>query len=153
LKHHIALGIHAAAAQASQKGDAFTMMHTSVFVNNMDESIKFYTEKLGLKLLDGPIHYEGNADMAFVGKSWDAYVELVYDLEDHPPYDLGNRVEHIAMDVDGDFVQVIESLRESGVKVLSGPKKSPSGKRWIAFVQDPNGIPVELLEPMSEHAS
>ena len=39
-------------------------LHTSIFVNNMDESIDFYTRQLGLKLLDGPFHYPGNADMA-----------------------------------------------------------------------------------------
>ena len=69
----------------------------------MDASIDFYTNKLGLKLLDGPLHYPGNADMAFVGSSWDAYIELVYDLEDHPPYELGNRYEHLALEVDGDL--------------------------------------------------
>jgi catechol 2,3-dioxygenase-like lactoylglutathione lyase family enzyme len=71
----------------------------------------------------------------------------VFDLEDHAPYALGNRVEHLAMDVEGNFQEKIEKLRSEGVKVISGPKKSPSGGRWIAFVEDPNGIPVELLEP------
>jgi lactoylglutathione lyase len=123
------------------------MMHTSIFVNDMAESIAFYTEKLGLKLLGGPEHYPGNADMAFVGKDWNAYIELVFDLEDHSPYDIGNRVEHLAMDIDGDFQQGIERLRSQGVKIIKGPKKSPGGDRWIAFVEDPNGIPVELLEP------
>lgn len=123
------------------------MMHTSIFVNDMQESIDFYTTRLGLKLLRGPIHHPGNADMAFVGRDWNAYIELVYDLEEHPPYELGNRVEHLAMDVEGDFATVITTLREAGVKILEGPKKSPGGDRWIAFVEDPNGIPVELLEP------
>ena len=68
----------------------------------MDESIDFYTNKLGLKLLDKS-HYEGNADMAFVGRDWNAYIELVYDLEEHPPYAFGNRVEHLALEVDGDL--------------------------------------------------
>ncbi len=74
-------------------------LHTSIFVNDMAQSIDFYTKKLGLKLLDGPVHYPGNADMAFVGDSWDAYIELVYDLEDHPPYEVGNRYEHLALEV------------------------------------------------------
>jgi lactoylglutathione lyase len=121
-------------------------LHTSIFVNDMDESIAFYTQKLGLKLLDKQ-HYEGNADMAFVGRDWNAYIELVYDLEDHEPYRLGNRYEHLALEVDGDLPGLIEKLRAEGVKVVKGPKKSPSGTRWIAFVEDPNGIPVELLEP------
>jgi lactoylglutathione lyase len=123
------------------------MMHTSIFVNDMAESIEFYTKKLGLTLLGGPNHYPGNADMAFVGKDWNAYIELVFDLEEHAPYQLGNRVEHLAMDIDGDMHAFVEKLRADGVKIVSGPKKPPSGTRWIAFVEDPNGIPIELLEP------
>ncbi|HEV2261368.1 MAG TPA: VOC family protein [Candidatus Rubrimentiphilum sp.] len=122
-------------------------LHTSIFVNNMQESIEFYTEKLGLKLLDGPYHYPGNADMAFVGNDWNAYIELVYDLEDHPPYQLGNRYEHLALEIDGDLEAAIAQLRAQGVKVIKNVKRSPSGTRAIAFVEDPNGIPVELLEP------
>ena len=121
-------------------------LHTSIFVNNMDESIKFYTQTLGLKLLDKH-HYEGNADMAFVGRDWNAYIELVYDLEEHPPYEIGNRYEHLALEVDGDLPALCEKLKAQAVKIIKGPKKSPSGTRWIAFVEDPNGIPVELLEP------
>src|SRR5579863_8363603 len=126
------------------------MMHTSIFVNDMQESIDFYT-KLGLKLLGGPHHYPGNCDMAFVGANWDSYVELVYDLEEHPPYELGNRYEHLALEVD-DVPATIERLRALGVKVVKEPKKSPGGTRTIAFVEDPNGIPVELLEPKAASA-
>ena len=121
-------------------------LHTSIFVNDMAASIDFYTNKMGLKLLDGPLHYPGNADMAFVGADWNSYIELVYDLEDHEPYAIGNRYEHLALELDGDFRAQIEQLREKGVKVLSGPKQSPGGGRWLAFVEDPNGIPVEVLE-------
>jgi lactoylglutathione lyase len=121
-------------------------LHTSIFVNDMAASIDFYTNKMGLKLLDGPLHYPGNADMAFVGADWSSYIELVYDLEDHEPYAIGNRYEHLALELDGDFKAQIEQLREKGVKVLSGPKQSPGGGRWLAFVEDPNGIPVEVLE-------
>jgi lactoylglutathione lyase len=122
-------------------------LHTSIFVNDMQESIDFYTQKLGMKLLDGPYHYPGNADMAFVGENWDAYIELVFDLEEHPPYELGNRYEHLAIEVDGDLEQYVAQLRGKGVKILKDVKKSPGGSRAIAFIEDPNGIPVELLEP------
>ena len=122
-------------------------LHTSIFVNDMAQSIDFYTKKLGLRLLDGPHHFPGNADMAFVGSNWDSYIELVYDLEDHPPYQLGNRYEHLAVEVDSDLAALCEKLQSQGVTILKGPKKSPGGTRSIAFVEDPNGIPVELLEP------
>ena len=121
-------------------------LHTSIFVNDMNESIAFYTEKMGLKLLGGPNHHPGNADMAFVGNDWDSYIELVYDLEEHPPYRLGNRYEHLAIEADGDLPDYIDGLRRKGVKILKDAYKSPSGTRAIAFVEDPNGIPVEVLE-------
>jgi len=122
-------------------------LHTSIFVNDMDESIAFYRDALGLKLLDGPFHYPGNADMAFVGHDWNAYVELVYDLEEHQPYHIGNRYEHLAIEADGDLGEYVAKLRERGVKILKDVYRSPGGTRAIAFVEDPNGIPVELLEP------
>jgi lactoylglutathione lyase len=125
-------------------------LHTSIFVNDMNESIAFYRDKLGLKLLDGPFHYPGNADMAFVGQDWNAYVELVYDLEEHPPYQLGNRYEHLALEADGDLESYVAGLKAKGVKILKDVYRSPSGTRAIAFVEDPNGIPVELLEPRRE---
>ena len=121
-------------------------LHTSIFVNNMDESIDFYTQKLGLKLLDGPFHYPGNADMAFVGDDWNSYIELVYDLEEHPPYNLGNRYEHLAIEADGNLESYIADLKRKGVKIVKDVYKSPGGTRAIAFVEDPNGIPVEVLE-------
>jgi len=122
-------------------------LHTSIFVSDMAASIDFYTSKLGLRLLDGPLHYPGNADMAFVGADWNSYIELVYDLEDHPPYELGNRYEHLALEIETDLHAFVTKLASEGVKVLTPPKKAPGGKRWIAFVEDPNGIPIELLEP------
>jgi lactoylglutathione lyase len=121
-------------------------LHTSIFVNNMDESIDFYTNKLGLKLLDGPFHYPGNADMAFVGHDWSAYIELVFDLEEHPPYAIGNRYEHLAIEADGELAPYIASLKSKGVKIIKDVYKSPGGTRAIAFIEDPNGIPVEVLE-------
>lgn len=122
-------------------------LHTSIFVNDMKETIDFYTQKLGMKLLDGPYHYPGNADMAFVGNDWNAYIELVYDLEEHPPYEIGNRYEHLALEVEGDLKTYVDGLRAQGVKIVKDVYKSPGGTRAIAFIEDPNGIPVELLEP------
>jgi len=113
----------------------------------MAESIAFYTEKMGMNLLDGPHHYPGNADMAFVGNDWSSYIELVYDLEEHPPYEIGNRYEHLALEVEGDLAAFVAKARANGVKVIKDVYKSPGGTRSIAFVEDPNGIPIELLEP------
>ena len=85
--------------------------------------------------------------MAFVGADWNAYIELVYDLEEHPPYALGNRYEHLALEVEEDLGDLCDRLRAAGVRILSGPKMAPGGDRSIAFVEDPNGIPV--VEPLA----
>lgn len=102
----------------------------------MEESIEFYTKKLGLKLLDGPHHYPGSAETAFVGHDWNAYIELVYDLEEHPPYAIGNRYEHLAIEADGDLESYIADLKSKGVKSIKDVYKSPSGTRVIAFIED-----------------
>jgi predicted enzyme related to lactoylglutathione lyase len=47
----------------------------------------------------------------------------------------------------------VAKLESAGVKILTAPKKSPGGSRWIAFVEDPNGIPIELLEPRTDAAA
>src|SRR5450755_3192701 len=122
-------------------------LHTSIFVNDMAESIGFYTDKLGLKLLGGPHHYPGNADMAFVGEDWNSYIELVYDLEDHDPYGIGNRYEHLAIEIDDDnLAGYAEKILAKGVKISRDPKKSPGGSRPSRSMEDANGIPIELLE-------
>ena len=73
-------------------------------------------------------------------------------MEDHAPYQLGNRYEHLAIEVE-DLSRVMADLKANGVKVLQDIKKSPGGGRSIAFIEDPNGIPVELLEPKGAGAA
>jgi catechol 2,3-dioxygenase-like lactoylglutathione lyase family enzyme len=63
---------------------------------------------------------------------------------------VGNRNEHLAIESDGDLREFVDGLKAKGVKILQDVKKSPSGTRAIAFVEDPNGIPVEVLEPRQE---
>ncbi len=68
-------------------------------------------------------------------------------MEEHAPYTIGNRYEHLAIEAEGDLALYIAQLRERGVKILKDVYRSPGGSRAIAFVEDPNGIPVEVLEP------
>ena len=75
--------------------------------------------------------------------------DAIGTLEEHPPYEVGNRYEHLALEVDGPVADVVERLRRDGVKVVKEPKKSPGGTRSIAMIEDPNGVVVELLEPKS----
>ena len=102
----------------------------------MNESIDFYTKKLGLRLLD-QAHYEGNADMAFVGKNWDSYIELVYDLEEHPPYQLGNRYEHLALEVRRESRGPLQTARLARRENPQGPEEVTGRYAFHCFRRGP----------------
>jgi catechol 2,3-dioxygenase-like lactoylglutathione lyase family enzyme len=86
--------------------------------------------------------------LAFVGRDLHAYVELMHDPDEHPAYQLGDRYGHLAFEVEGPMKDTLDALRAQGVKVLREPRASKSG-RLIAFVEDPNGVPIELLESVT----
>jgi lactoylglutathione lyase len=117
-----------------------------VRVGNLDESIKFYTEVLGMKLLRKKDYPEGKFTLAFVGygkESEEAVIELTHNWDvDH--YELGNAYGHIALEVD-DVYEACEKIKARGGRVVreAGPMKS--GTTILAFVEDPDGYKIELL--------
>jgi lactoylglutathione lyase len=126
-------------------------VHTMIYVDDMAASIDFYTRTLGLRLLQAPrLASAGDVEMAFVGSDWNASVELMRPVNDHPPYEIGNRYGHLALEIDGDVRQTVDELRSQGVKVVREPWFGASG-RWLAYIADPNGVTVELME-RHEHA-
>jgi lactoylglutathione lyase len=122
------------------------LLHTMVRVANLDESIKFYTEVLGMKLLRKKDYPDGKFTLAFVGygnESEEAVIELTHNWDvDH--YDLGNAYGHIALEVD-DVHEACDKIKARGGKVVreAGPMKS--GTTILAFVEDPDGYKIELL--------
>ena len=127
-------------------------VHTMIYVDDMAASIDFYTTILGLRLLQAPrLSSAGDLEMAFVGSDWNASVELMRPLKDQPTYDNGNRYGHLALEIDGDVRQTVDELRGKGVNVVREPWLGASG-RWLAYIADPNGVTVELMEPR-RHAS
>ena len=122
------------------------LLHTMVRVGNLDESIKFYTEVLGMKLLRKKDYPSGKFTLAFVGygkESEEAVIELTHNWDvDH--YELGNAYGHIALEVD-DVYEACEKIKARGGKVVreAGPMKS--GTTILAFVEDPDGYKIELL--------
>jgi lactoylglutathione lyase len=117
-----------------------------VRVTNLDESIKFYTEVLGMKLLRRNDYPSGKFTLAFVGygsESEEAVIELTHNWDvDH--YELGNAYGHIALEVD-DVYEACDKIKARGGKVVreAGPMKS--GTTILAFVEDPDGYKIELL--------
>ena len=123
------------------------LLHTMLRVGDLDRSIKFYTELLGMKLLRREDYPEGKFTLAFVGyeaESTGTVIELTHNW-DTPSYDLGNGFGHLAIEVD-DAYAACEKIKAQGGKVTreAGPMKH--GTTVIAFVQDPDGYKIELIE-------
>jgi len=116
-------------------------------VGDLDRSISFYTEVLGMKLLRRTDYPEGRFTLAFVGygeESETAVLELTHNW-DTKAYDLGNGFGHVALAV-ADAYAACDSIRTRGGKVVreAGPMKH--GTTVIAFVEDPDGYKIELIQ-------
>ena len=121
------------------------LLHTSITVKNMDESVAFYTENLGMKLLSRREIKQNNAEIAFLGMNGtDHRIELTW-WRDKKDYSEGDQLDHIAFGVT-DLKRVVENLRAKGVEIAREPYSLGSGSSQIAFVKDPNGIWLELIE-------
>lgn len=123
------------------------LLHTMLRVGNLDESLKFYCELLGMKLLRKKDYPGGEFTLAFVGygdESDHSVIELTYNWG-QDKYDLGNAYGHIALGVD-DIYSTCEQIKAQGGKVVREPGPMKHGSTVIAFVEDPNGYKVELIQ-------
>lgn len=123
------------------------LLHTMLRVGNLDESLKFYCELLGMKLLRKKDYPGGEFTLAFVGygdESDHSVIELTYNWGQNK-YDLGNAYGHIALGVD-DIYSTCEQIKAQGGKVVREPGPMKHGSTVIAFVEDPNGYKVELIQ-------
>ncbi|MSP37829.1 MAG: lactoylglutathione lyase [Deltaproteobacteria bacterium] len=123
------------------------IVHTMIRVNNLDESLKFYCDGLGMTLLKKKDYESGRFTNVFVGygsEATDAVIELTYNWDTHA-YDIGNGFGHIALGVP-DVYKTCDDLRAKGVRIVRepGPMKHGSGAGAIAFLEDPNGYKIEL---------
>jgi lactoylglutathione lyase len=123
------------------------LLHTMLRVGDMQRSLDFYTRVLGMRLLRESENQEYKYSLAFVGysdESEGAVIELTYNWGVEK-YDLGNAYGHIALGVD-DVAATCEKIRQAGGNVTreAGPVKG--GSTIIAFVEDPDGYKIELIE-------
>ena len=122
------------------------MLHTMLRVGNLDRSIKFYTEVLGMKLLRQKDYPDGKFTLAFVGygdESDNTVIELTHNW-DTDSYDLGDGYGHIALEVD-DVYQSTEEIKNQGGKIIRDAGPMNAGTTVIAFVEDPDGYAIELI--------
>jgi lactoylglutathione lyase len=123
-------------------------------VGNLEESLKFYTEVLGMRLLRQKDYPEGKFTLAFVGygdESDTTVLELTYNWG-VTEYNLGDAYGHIAIGVD-DIYGTCEEIKARRGKVIREPGPMKHGSTVIAFVQDPDGYKVELIQLGNQNSS
>ena len=124
------------------------LLHTMLRVKDLDRSVDFYTKLLGMKELRRREVPDGKYTLAFVGygdESETAVIELTYNWDQKDGYDLGTGFGHLAVGLP-DVYKACEDLKRAGAKITreAGPVKF--GTTVIAFVEDPDGYKVELVQ-------
>jgi len=123
------------------------LLHTMIRVSDLDKSIDFYTRVLGMRLLRRKDYPGGRFTLAFVGygdEADTAVIELTHNW-DTSEYDLGNAFGHLAIAAD-DIYQVCDQIRADGGVISREPGPMKHGNTVIAFVRDPDGYAIELIE-------
>jgi lactoylglutathione lyase len=122
------------------------ILHTMLRTANLERSIAFYTEVLGMKLLRQKDYPDGEFTLAFIGYGDEAdntVIELTYNWG-VDSYDMGNAYGHIAIEVE-DVYEAADAIKARGGKILREAGPMNAGTTIIAFVEDPDGYPIELI--------
>ncbi len=128
--------------------DSRRMLHTMIRVRDLDRSLDFYTEGLGMQLLRRQDYPGGRFTLAFVGygpEDTHTVLELTHNWDQDENYAQGDAWGHIAIGVP-DIYGTCEQLKERGVPIPRPPGPMQHGSTVIAFVEDPDGYKVELIE-------
>ena len=122
------------------------ILHTMLRVTNLQRSIDFYTDVLGMRLLRQKEYPEGKFTLAFVGYNDEeehTVLELTHNWEtDH--YEIGTAFGHLAIEVD-DVYQATDAIKQQGGKIIRAAGAMNAGSTIIAFVEDPDGYQIELI--------
>lgn len=126
------------------------LLHTMLRVGDLERSLRFYCEILGMKLLRRHDYPDGKFTLAFVGygdESSSSVIELTYNWGVEK-YELGSAFGHVAIGVD-DIAATCSAVKAQGGKVTREPGPMKHGSTVIAFLEDPDGYKIELIEKKS----
>lgn len=129
----------------------FQMLHTMLRVLDLEKSLDFYCNKLGMTLLRKNDYPTGEFTLAFVGygdEKSNTVIELTHNWGQKEPYTIGSGFGHLALGVP-DIFGVCKVLEEAGVKIPRPPGPMKHGGSVIAFIEDPDGYKIELIERKS----
>ena len=124
------------------------LLHTMIRVRDLDRSIDFYTRLLGMNLIRKKDYPSGEFTLAFVGygdEKDSSVIELTYNWPRKEPYAIGDGYGHMAIGV-GDIYKTCDRLAKEGVKIPRPPGPMKHGGSNIAFIEDPDGYKIELIE-------
>ena len=127
------------------------ILHTMLRVGDLEQSIAFYTQVLGMSLLRQKEYPQGRFTLAFLGygpESEHSALELTYNW-DQSAYTMGTGFGHIAINVD-DVYAAVSRAKEQGVKVIREAGPMSAGTTIVGFLQDPDGYEIELLSKTFE---
>jgi len=130
-----------------RESNSMQLLHTMIRVGDLKESLNFYCEKLGMKLLRKQDFPGGKFTLAFVGYGDEkdhTVVELTHNW-DTKSYELGSGFGHLAIGVP-DAYQACEELKKKGVKVVREAGPMAHGTTVIAFIEEPSGYKIELIQ-------
>lgn len=126
----------------------YRMLHTMIRVFDLDKSIDFYCNKLGMQLLRRTDYPDGKFTLAFVGygpEETNSVIELTHNWGQSEPYQIGTGFGHVALGVK-DIYGACEKLAAAGAKIPRPPGPMKHGTSVIAFVEDPDGYKIELVQ-------
>jgi lactoylglutathione lyase len=135
-------------AAAPQDSKRFRFLHTMIRVRDLDKSLDFYTRLLGMTQLRRKDFPGGKFTLAFVGYGDEAdhtVIELTHNWDQDESYDLGTGFGHVAIGVP-DIYATCERLEAEGVAIPRPPGPMKHGTTVIAFIEDPDGYKIELIE-------
>jgi len=124
------------------------LLHTMLRVYDLERSVAFYRDQLGMNELRRREVPDGRYTLVFMGfapTDGSNEIELTYNWDQAEPYQLGSAFGHLAVGVP-DVAATVAAMRETGVKVTREPGPVKFGTTVIAFVEDPDGYKIELIE-------